>query len=109
MTEDMPDFKDLLNQARGLHDKIQKVQAEAASKTVTAESGAGMVKVTANLKGEVLSIKIDKNLFEPDDFSMLEDLVRAAVNEAMRLARDGMQKEVTQAAGGMVLPNMKLF
>src|SRR3990172_11962963 len=109
MSDNAPDLKEILSQARDLQAKLKKVQEEAGAKTVRAESGAGMVAVVANLRGEIVEVKIVKSLFETDDLSMLQDLVRAAVNEALRQAREGMQHEISDAAGGIILPNVKLF
>ncbi len=96
----------LMKQAQMMQEKMQKVQEEAAAKTVEASAGGGMVTVTANGKMEVLSIKIEKEAVDPNDVEMLQDLVAAAVNEALRKAQDMMNEEMGKVTGGLGLPGM---
>jgi len=90
----------LMKQAQMMQEKMQKVQEEAAAKTVEASAGGGMVTVTANGKMEILSIKIEKEAVDPNDVDMLQDLVAAAVNEALRKAQDMMNEEMGKVTGG---------
>ena len=96
----------LMKQAQMMQEKMQKVQEEAAAKTVEASAGGGMVTVTANGKMEILSIKIEKEAVDPNDVEMLQDLVAAAVNEALRKAQDMMNEEMGKVTGGLGLPGM---
>ena len=94
----------LMKQAQMMQEKMAKVQDEAANKTVEASAGGGMVSVTANGRMEVLSVKIEKDVVNPDDIEMLQDLVAAAVNEALKKAQDMMSDEMGKVTGGMGLP-----
>ena len=97
-------IKNLMKQANQMKEKMEKLQAEAGEKTVEATSGGGMVTVLAKAKGEVLSIKIEPDLLQDDDIEMLQDLITAAVNEALNRGQDIMKDEVSKAAGGMGIP-----
>src|SRR5438270_12399435 len=96
------DLNALLEQAQQLQEKMREAQDRLASKTVTGSSGGGMVIVTANGKGEIQKVQIDKQAVDPRDVPMLEDLVLAAVNAALRAAQEA------QAAEGPLsgLPNL---
>ena len=96
----------LMKQARQMQDKMAKLQEEAASRTVEATAGGGMVKATANGAGDLLSVKIEPQVVDPDDVEMLEDLVRAACNEAIRKGRDLMADEMKKITGGMNIPGL---
>ena len=89
----------MMKQAQAMQAKMQEVQDEVGQKTVEASAGGGMVTVTANGKGEVLSVKIDKSLLAEGDVEMLEDLVTAAVNEAHRRAEEMMKSALSRIAG----------
>ncbi len=77
-------LKDLIQQAQGLQSKIAALQEELAEKVVTGSSGGDMVKVEANGAQEILSITIEKELLDPADPEMLQDLIVAAVNDALK-------------------------
>jgi len=94
----------LMKQAQMMQEKMAKVQEEAAAKTVEASAGGGMVKVSANGRMEIISINIEKEVVNPDDVEMLQDLVVAAVNEALKKAQDMMSDEMGKITGGMGLP-----
>ncbi len=96
----------LMKQAQMMQERIQKTQEEAGSKIVDASSGGGMVTVTANGRMEILSIKIEKEAVDPSDVEMLQDLVAAAVNEALRKAQEMMNEEMGKITGGLGLPGM---
>lgn len=96
----------LMKQARQMQDKMAKLQEEMASKTVEAAAGGGMVKATANGAGDIVSIKIEPQVVDPEDVEMLEDLVRAACNEAVRKGRDLMSEEMKKLTGGMNIPGL---
>ncbi len=94
----------LMKQAQQMQERMKKLQEEAGSKTVEASAGGGMVTVVANGRQEVLSIKIDRSVVDPNDLDMLQDLVTAAVNEALRKSQDLMKNEMGRLTAGMGLP-----
>ncbi|MDA8174344.1 MAG: YbaB/EbfC family nucleoid-associated protein [Nitrospiraceae bacterium] len=96
----------MLREAQRLQAEMQRLQEEAKMKTVDASSGGGMVTVKANGAGEIVSIKIEKDVVNPDDVGMLEDLVMAAANEALRRARDMVNEEMSKLTGGLKLPGL---
>jgi DNA-binding YbaB/EbfC family protein len=93
-----------MKQAQQMQERVKKLQEEAGNKTVEASSGGGMVTVVANGRQEVLSIKIDKSVVDPGDVEMLQDLVSAAVNEALRKSQELMKDEMGRLTSGMGLP-----
>ncbi len=96
----------MMKQARQMQDKMAKLQEEMASKTVEAAAGGGMVTATANGAGDIVSIKIEPQVVDPEDVEMLEDLVRAACNEAVRKGKDLMADEMKKLTGGMNIPGL---
>ena len=97
-------LQNLMKQAQQLQKKLEKVQEELGDMEVEATAGGGMVKVVANGKQEVLNIEIDREVINPEDKEMLEDLVLAAVNEALRKSKDLASEEMSKVTGGMVPP-----
>ncbi len=97
-------MKNLMKQAAQMKEKMEKLQAEAGEKTLEAASGGGMVTVVAKAKGEIVSIKIEPEIVQDNDIEMLQDLITAAVNEALNRGQDIMKEEVSKAAGGMGIP-----
>jgi nucleoid-associated protein EbfC len=97
-------LSNIMKQAQQMQERVKKLQEEAGSKTVEASSGGGMVTVVANGRQEVLSIKIDPSVVDPKDIEMLQDLVAAAVNEALRKSQDLMKEEMGKLTAGMGLP-----
>lgn len=100
------DLNALLEQARQVQEEMQKAQERLAGKTVTGTAGGGMVIVTANGKGEIQKVQIDKQAVDPRDVPMLEDLVLAAVNSALKAAQEAAAAESPMAGlasglGGM--------
>ncbi len=97
-------LNNLMKQAQQMQERVKKLQEEAGNKTVEASSGGGMVTVVANGRQEVLSIRIDKSVVDPGDVDMLQDLVTAAVNEALRKSQELMKNEMGRLTAGMGLP-----
>jgi DNA-binding YbaB/EbfC family protein len=97
---------DLMRQAQKLQEEMARAQEEAKKKTVEATSGGGMVTVVASGAGEIVSIRIEKDVVNPEDVEMLQDLVLAAVNEALRRARELVNEDMAKLTGGLQLPGM---
>src|SRR6266498_1161954 len=95
------DMSKLLQQVGEMQQQMQQAQEELAKETVEASAGGGMVTVTANGSGEIQRIKIDPKAVDPDDPEMLEDMVLAAVNEALRSAQSLMESKLGPALGGL--------
>jgi hypothetical protein len=100
----MAGFGDIMKQAQKMKAEMDRIQSEVAAKTVEGSAGGGMVTVVANGKGELLSIKIDPEVLQSEDREMLQDLVTAAANDALRKARELLSQEVAKLAGGLGLP-----
>ena len=98
----------ILKQAQKMQEKMQKIQDGLADLEVEGSAGGGMVTVTANAKQEILGIKIDKQVVDPEDVEMLEDLIVAAVNQAMEKAQEIANQEMGKATGGMMPPGFKM-
>jgi len=99
-------FGNLMKEAQKLQAQMEAIQAEAAKRKVDATAGGGMVTVEANGKQELVSIKIDREVINPDDAQMLEDLVLAACNEALRKSREMMQAELGKLSAGLKIPGL---
>ena len=94
------DMNQLFQQVGEMQEQMQKAQAELADETVEATAGGGMVTVVANGAGEIRQIKIDPKAIDPNDPEMLEDMILAAVNEAIRAAQSLMESKLGGLAGG---------
>jgi nucleoid-associated protein EbfC len=102
----MKGMGDLVRQAQVMQNKISKMQEEVGKRTVEAAAGGGMVTVTANGSQEILAVKIDPAVVNADDLEMLQDLILAAVNEALKKAGEMMKQEMAQITGGIKIPGM---
>ncbi len=97
---------DLMKQAQKMQQEMGKIQEESKKKTVEASVGGGMVVVVANGAQEIISIKIEKDVVNPEDIEMLQDLVTAAVNEALRRSQQMVSEDIGKLTGGMNIPGM---
>ena len=95
------DFNKMMEQVQQMQAQMQQAQEELKNETVQATAGGGMVTVTATGGGEIKEIKIDPKAIDPDDPEMLEDMVLAAVNEAVRSAHSLMESKIGGLAGGL--------
>jgi DNA-binding YbaB/EbfC family protein len=99
-------FGNLMKEAQRLQQQMQALQEQVAQKKVQATAGGGMVTVEVNGRQEVVSIKIDPEVINRDDPQMLEDLVLAACNEALRKSRELVQQELGKLTGGLKIPGL---
>jgi nucleoid-associated protein EbfC len=99
-------FGNMMKEAQKLQQQMAALQEEIAKRKVEATAGGGMVTVEANGKQELLSIKIDPEVISKDDAQMLEDLVLAACNEALRKSRELVQQELSKLTGGLKIPGL---
>ena len=102
----MKGMGNMMKEAQRLQREMERMQEEVAKKTVEATAGGGMVTVQANGRQELLSIKIDPEVINKDDAQMLEDLVLAACNEALRKSRELVQQELGKITGGLKIPGL---
>ena len=102
----MKGFGNMMKEAQKLQAQMEKMQEEIGKKKVDATAGGGMVTVEANGRQELLSIKIDPEVINKDDAQMLEDLVLAACNEALRKSRELVQQELGKLTGGLKIPGL---
>lgn len=99
-------MNNILKQAQKMQKEMEKVQSELQEKEVEASVGGGAVVVKANGKKEILSISIKPEVADPEDIEMLQDLVLSAVNEALRLADEMTNSQMSKLTGGFNLPGM---
>ena len=102
----MKNMGNMMKQAQKLQSKMLRIQEELAEKTVESTAGGGMISVVANGRQQILSIKIDKEVVDPDDVEMLQDLILAAVNDALNKAQEMVAGEMGKLTGGFNLPGL---
>ena len=102
----MKGMGNMMKQAQKLQAKMLKLQEELADKTVETTAGGGMIKVVANCRQQILSIQIEKEVVDPDDVEMLQDLILAAVNDALVKSQEMVSGEMSKLAGGLKIPGM---
>ncbi len=102
----MKNMNSMMKQAQKLQKKMLQAQQDLATKTVEASSGGGMVKVVANGAQKIESIVLEKEVVDPEDVEMLQDLVLAAVNDALKKSQDMVSTEMGKLTGGMNIPGM---
>jgi DNA-binding YbaB/EbfC family protein len=95
-----------MKQAQQMQARIARVQQELETREVEAAAGGGMVTARVNGKQQVLDLKIEKDVVDPEDVEMLQDLILAAVNEAIKKSQDMIQEEMSKVTGGMNIPGM---
>ena len=102
----MQNFGNIMKQAKKLQERMAQLQDQLALKTVEASAGGGMVSVLVNGKHELVSLKIDREVVNPDDPDMLQDLIIAAVNEGVRKAQEMATAEMAKITGGLSIPGL---
>jgi DNA-binding YbaB/EbfC family protein len=100
----MKGMGNMMKQAQKLQSKMLRLQEELAEKSVETTAGGGMIKVVANGRQQVVSIQIDKEVVDPQDVEMLQDLILAAVNDALAKAQEMVASEMGKLTGGFNLP-----
>jgi len=96
----------MMKQVQKMQQGMIKLQEELKSRTVESTAGGGMVKVIANGNNEILSIEIKPEAVDPEDVEMLQDLVLAAVNEALKKAHEMVSQEMNKLTGGLNIPGL---
>jgi DNA-binding YbaB/EbfC family protein len=100
------DLGKMMKQLQQTQARMAQLQEELAARSVEVTAGGGMIKVVANGRNEILSIKIDPQVIDPNDVEMLEDLVTAAVNEARNRVEEMTRSEMARVAGGLGIPGL---
>jgi len=103
-----PQFQQLVKEMQKIQKKMEEMQKQLEEKTVTVQVGGGMVTVTANGKQEILSIQIEDELIKPEEKEMLEDLIVAGVNEALKRVKEMVEEELAKITGGLKIPGLNL-
>lgn len=99
-------MQQMMKQARKMQEQMAAMQENLAQTTVDASAGGGMVKVTVNGDMQIVSLKLDPEAVDPEDVEMLEDMITAAVNEAVRGVADIANKQMGSITGGLNIPGM---
>ena len=102
----MKGMGNMMKQAQKLQAKMLRLQDELAEKTIESTAGGGMVKVVANGKQQIVAIQIEKEVVDPDDVEMLQDLIMAAVNDALTKSQEMVAAEMGKLTGGMNIPGL---
>ncbi len=102
----MKNMMSMMKQAQKLQAKMLEMQTEVGNRTVSAASGGGMVEATVNGRQELVSLRIDPEVVVAEDVEMLQDLITAAINEALNRAREMMAQEMAKLTGGMQIPGL---
>ena len=98
----------ILKQAQEMQGKMSQLQGELENMTVTGQAGGGMIKVTATGSQKIRDISIEPSVVDPEDVEVLEDLLVAAVNDALRKSQDMTKEQMSKLTGGLSLPGMNL-
>jgi DNA-binding YbaB/EbfC family protein len=106
----MKDLMKMMKQAQEIQGRMQQLQTDLANLEVEGQSGAGLVKVILNGRGDARGVKIDPSLVKPEDTEMLEDLIVAALQDAKSKVEAAAQAKMQEITGGLALPpGLKLF
>ena len=103
------DINSIMQQAKAMQEKMARIQQELSKKVITGSAGGGMVQISVNGQGEVLAARLEKTVVECGDLEMLQDLVVAATNDALRRAKELSKQELAQLTGGLNLPGLSNF
>jgi len=96
----------IMKQAQKMQERMLRMQEELAAKTVEATAGGGMITAVVNGKYELVSLKIEREVVDPEDIEMLQDLIVAAVNEGVRKSQEMAQEEMAKVTGGLNIPGL---
>jgi DNA-binding YbaB/EbfC family protein len=102
----MKGMGNMMREAQKLQARMLKMQEELAGKTVESAVGGGMIKVVANGRNQVVSIRIEKEVVNPEDVEMLQDLILAAVNDALAKSQEMVSAQMSQLTGGLNIPGL---
>lgn len=102
----MKHMGNMMKQAQQLQAKMLRLQEELAGKTVETSAGGGMIRVVANGAQQIVAIHIEKEVVDPDDVEMLQDLILAAVNDALKKSQEMASAEMGKLTGGMKIPGL---
>ncbi|HSO63329.1 MAG TPA: YbaB/EbfC family nucleoid-associated protein [Desulfobacterales bacterium] len=102
----MKGMGNMMKEAQKLQARMLKLQEELAEKTVESAVGGGMIKVVANGRNQVVAIRIEKEVVNPEDVEMLQDLILAAVNDALTKSQEMVAAQMGKLTGGLNLPGM---
>ncbi len=103
------DLNNMMEQARAMQQKMAAVQEELSKKSIVGSAGGGMVEVTVNGQGDVLAVKLEPLVINPDEAAMLEDLITSATNDAINKAKELSKRELAQLTGGLNIPGLTNF
>ncbi|MFB3909358.1 MAG: YbaB/EbfC family nucleoid-associated protein [Candidatus Eisenbacteria bacterium] len=102
----MQDFRKLMKQAKEMQERMAQMQEQLSREEVDGSAGGGMVTVRMNGRHEIVKVTIDKQVVDPEDVEMLEDLIAAAVNDARTKVEEKMQGEMGKLTGGLGMPGL---
>ena len=102
----MKGMGNMMKQAQKLQARMLKMQEELAGRTVESAVGGGMIRVVANGRQQIVSIRIEKEVVNPDDVDMLQDLILAAVNDALTKSQEMVASEMSKLTGGLNIPGL---
>lgn len=101
-----PSMNNMMKQVKKMQEQMEKAQAEIEEKEFSSSTGGGVVEATVNGKKEVLSVKINPDVVDPDDVEMLEDLIMVAINDAMTKAANYNEETMGKLTGGINIPGL---
>lgn len=102
----MKGMGNMMKQAQKLQTRMLKLQEEMAERTVEVSAGGGMVKVVANGRQQIVSVQLEKEVVDPEDVEMLQDLILAAINDALAQSQEMVSTEMAKLTGGMNIPGL---